>query len=599
MKLNVSSSRSKVDFYIVIKYYKYLKICLLVNILKYCKSRYICFKNLLYIAKVYNRNFMTGRILLSLFCYVVCAVSVYAESSMLQQLDRCMANRQVYVDKKEHRLDSLRNSISKTSADAERLNLYDRMYQEYYTYRYDSAMTYVQRGLALARDIGDTRYEQLFLIHKSLLFATSGLYAEAEQYLNEVSQQELDNTLLCELYTTLYWTYLYRADYSRGSEFATLYIEKKKQALAEALRYSKQHTTYHNYLQAEYEYLVNGDGKKAREYYQQVVDSVSIDTRLYASAAYCLARYHRESGDAQNYIKWLVQSAISDVQCPLKENFAMQELAMYLFENNPDEIDRALRYIKYSMEDAQFYNNRLRILEISKKLPIIVEAYEEKTERQHMHILIALIAFALLCICTLLLLVDIKRKNTILHRQQKELNEQHENVKIKNGQLQEMNNRLMNTNRIRENYLRLFMDLCAIYIEKIDSYKTLVKRKIKANQTADLVKVVGSLKLSEEDAATFFRRFDKAFLELYPDFINKFNMLLRPEERISLNIDGSLPTELRIYALVRLGIKESSEIARLLFYSPQTIYNYRTSMKNKAICRDSFDTDVQSLSIVV
>ncbi|MGM9840715.1 MAG: DUF6377 domain-containing protein [Candidatus Limisoma sp.] len=542
---------------------------------------------------------MTRRIILILFAYVACVASVCADDSMLEQLDRCLANRQIYADKKEHRLDSIRKAIYKTAVDAERLKLYEQMYQEYYTYRYDSAMTYIQRGLALARQVGDKRSENLFAIHKSLLYATSGLYSEAEQNLLEVSKQDLDSELLCELYTTLYWTYLYRADYSSGSEFADFYVEKKKQALAEAIRHCEKSTTYYKYLLAEYEYLITDNGNKAREYYLEVIDSVTVDTRLYASATYCVARYYRENGDAQNYLKWLILSAISDVQCPLKENFAMQELAMYLFENNPEEIDRAMRYINCSMDDAQFYNNRLRIIEISKKMPSIVQAYEQKMDRQHLHIFIALVALALLSVGIMLLLFDIKRKNTILHRQKKELNEQHEAVKTKNEQLQEMNSRLLNTNRIRENYLRLFMDLCAIYIEKIDSYKTLVKRKIKANQTSDLVKIIGSLKLSEEDAAAFFRRFDKAFMELYPDFVDEFNTLLRPDEKISLNIDGSLPTELRIYALVRLGIKESSEIAKLLFYSPQTIYNYRTTVKNKAIRKDTFDNDVQRLSTVV
>lgn len=542
---------------------------------------------------------MKGRFFITLLFCVVSVVAVYADNSMLEQLDKCVENRHIYADKKEHRLDSLRNCILKTSADRERLKLYEQMYQEYYTYRFDSAMIYIQRGLELAGQLGDKHHEHLFTIHKSLLFATSGLYAEAEQNLNEVSKQDLDSALLCELHTTLYWTYLYRADYSRDSEFAFIYGEKKKQALTEALRYCEQHTSYHKYLLGEYEYLVNGNEYKAKEYYQEVLDSVHIETRLYASATYCMARYYRDEGDAQNYIKWLVLSAISDLRGPLKENFAMQELAMYLFEHTPDQIDRAMRYIKCSMEDAQFYNNRLRILEISKKLPLIVDAYEEKMDRQQLYVLIASIALALLSIGTLLLLFKIKRKNIILHQQQKELNVQHENVKTKNGQLQELNNRLIKTNKIRENYLRLFMDLCAIYIEKIDSYKTLVKRKIKANQISDLVKVVSSLKLSEADAATFFRRFDKAFLELYPDFVNDFNTLLRPEEKVSLNIDGSLPTELRIYALVRLGVRESSEIAKLLFYSPQTIYNYRTTMKNKAIKKDSFDSDVQSLSTIV
>lgn len=143
--------------------------------------------------------------------------------------------------------------------------------------------------------------------------------------------------------------------------------------------------------------------------------------------------------------------------------------------------------------------------------------------------------------------------------------------------------------------MRLFMDLCATYISKLNNYRKLVTRKVKAHQTDDLLHSATSAKITEQEAATFYTQFDRAFKELYPTFVDDFNSLLLPDKQISLTKEGALPTELRIYALVRLGVTESAEIATLLFYSPQTIYNYRTAVRKRALRPDSFEEDVQAL----
>jgi TusA-related sulfurtransferase len=176
-----------------------------------------------------------------------------------------------------------------------------------------------------------------------------------------------------------------------------------------------------------------------------------------------------------------------------------------------------------------------------------------------------------------------------LNQQQKKLNEQ----------LNMLNERLVGTNKKREGLAKIYIDLCAKYINRLKSQKTLVQRKIKANQVNELLTLITSSKFSEEDAATFLNRFDKAFLDLYPTFIEEFNALLKSGEKIEVKATNVMTTELRIFALIRLGVSESSEIADLLFYSPQTIYNYRSNTKNRAINRDTFENDVVKLCTVI
>ena len=290
----------------------------------------------------------------------------------------------------------------------------------------------------------------------------------------------------------------------------------------------------------------------------------------------------------QRYEYWSVRSAISDQLCPLKENLSLQELAMHLFQKDERNAERASRYLYFSLDDAKFYHNKLRILGISEKLPGIMAVYERqlyhsKQVRTHQNYLLGVLAVVLLCALVVIL------------RQNKKLNKKEREVSRQNNLLTQMNLQLTQANSRREKYMRLFMDLCALYIGKLNNYQKLVVRKIKAHQEGELVQRANSTKLADNEAIEFYSRFDKAFLELFPSFVEQFNALLRDGKKVEVSNKGGLTTELRIYALVRLGVGESVEIATLLFYSPQTIYNYRTAMRKRAINSDTFEDDVRAL----
>ena len=193
-------------------------------------------------------------------------------------------------------------------------------------------------------------------------------------------------------------------------------------------------------------------------------------------------------------------------------------------------------------------------------------------------------------------LANTNQQLTVLNQQ---LAESNQNQVVLNNQLKELNGKLVDTNKHREGLVSIYIDLCAKYIDKLGKFQTLVKRKIKANQAQELLQTISSARISEEDAATFLNRFDKAFLELYPTFIEEFNVLLNEDARIQPKTPNTLTTELRTFALIRLGVKNTSDIAGLLFLSPQTIYNCRSVIKNKALKKDSFDDDIQHLCTVI
>lgn len=223
-----------------------------------------------------------------------------------------------------------------------------------------------------------------------------------------------------------------------------------------------------------------------------------------------LAFAHNRQGHLEEYERYLILSAISDNICPLKENLSLQELALLIFRQKPEWIERANRYLQYSMDDATFYNNRLRMLEIARKFPGIVNAYQHETIQERKHLTAAVIFISAL---SLLLIISL----FIIRRQLKKVGNAQQTLSKLNQQLSHLNNELLKTNQTREEYVSLFLDLCASYIDKLNRYQELVKRKVKAKQTDDLLKQ-SSTRMSEADTKRFFVNFDTAFLTLYPTF---------------------------------------------------------------------------------
>lgn len=515
------------------------------------------------------------------------------ESRLLSLLDNYTKHRQQYVAKKERKLNNLKMQLRASTNSNTRLTILNRIYKEYYTFCYDSAMVYAQRGLLLAEQKGNTYYTTLNKINRAAVLSIGGFYSQSEALLKEMGNETIPLSLRQYYYYTFAWLYNYWSSFCYQSEFEDDYRYLKKKYLRLAVEYTnKRDTAMYTYLSGELLFLDNPIDRKLLSAYMTALNKSRLDTRVHASAAYCVARYYKEVGNRKLYEKYIVEAAISDMVCPLKENLALQEFSTYLYKRDRKYATRATRYIYYSMEDAKFYNNRLRMLEISSVLPVIASASQEAVSHQErlMRGVLAVVSFLTLALLAM---------SYFGYKQNKWLASSRREVKEQNTQLATLNKRLVATNSRRETYMRLFMDISALYIRKLDEYRKLVSRKIKAGQTADLLKSINRYRLAEEESVAFYNRFDKAFMELYPDFTNELNNLLIPEAQIKLPSPNSLTTEVRIYALMRLGVTDGQEIATLLFYSPQTIYNYKSSMRNKAKNRETFESDINRLCHII
>lgn len=515
------------------------------------------------------------------------------EDELLHRLDQYIARRDEFSSKKEKKLIRMKKKLNLTSGKRERLSLYNQIYREYYTYRYDSAMVYANRGLQLAEQLHDDYYINLNKINRAAVLSTGGFYSQAEDLLLSLKPEDISPKLMQYYYYTLTWVYNYWGAFCERSEFKEEMQDKKRLYLAKTLEYmgNKQSALYY-YLSGELEYLIHRTDKKVLGWYQKALTASPVDSRVHASAAYCIARYYQDNEQMDIYEKYLVKAAISDQVCPLKENLALQELSTYLYNKDAKYAKRVSKYIYCSMEDAQFYNNRLRMVEISRILPLITETNHQQEIRQNRIITASLVVVSIVSLGFLAMMFFVFRINKRLAKSRRE-------VKSQNTLLDELNQKLLNTNKRRETYMRLFMDISAVYIKKLDDYRKLVSRKIKAKQTADLLTAINSYKLSEEEASSFYNRFDKAFMDLYPNFVDEFNQLLLPEKQIVLPAPNSLTKELRIYALMRLGITDGQELATLLFYSTQTIYNYKTAIRKRAKDLTTFDATINQLCNVI
>lgn len=533
--------------------------------------------------------------------FIATATSSMADTNgeLIQRIDSIIDNITQIYGKKQARIDFYKSMAHKSQKPETLLSAYDKLYDEYFVFQFDSAMVYADKAITLADRIGDKFHHDKCRIEKASLLGVGGLYGEAVALLDEIDSTHLDNKLRFDYTIAYYFIYTYLADYCHDYYYSPRYHERANNYLKQAVTMLRPTDSYYNFFWGEYFIYVERNDKRALEHYFKTLSTAPVESRWYAMASYAIANNYSANNNNNKYEEYMLRACISDLLNCTRENLAMQDLAMYLFKKGDDNILLAERYINFAMDDAKNYNNRLRIIEISQKLPVIVSTYREKLSSQNNIMRFALFGVSILFAFVVVLLYFYSRQNQLLARQRHELSESNNLLSSLNDKLNTLNSRLLDTNSRRERLAKLYIDLCAKYIDRLSMFETLVKRKIKVGQVNDLLNTASSSRLSEEDAATFMNSFDTAFLDLYPSFVDEFNALLRTNEQIVPSHKGRLTTELRIYALIRLGVKESSEIAALLFYTPRTIYNYRSTIKSRAINRETFECDVEQLCRVI
>lgn len=527
---------------------------------------------------------MKLRILTAIFVSAFIALQIKA-ASQISRLDEAISKREYFMGLKQHRIDSLKTQLSGRNELDKNLVLYNELFKEYLTFNFDSTMTYVDRAEQLVARSGNYDTLSLVKIHRALSLATSGHFSHAIAILDKIDSRKLSTGTREEYFAACEWTYGVWAEYSDKRTIAPEFTAKSLVYLDSLIDVTNKNTP-------EYTYRIAEKDLRAKRYdmaeknYLSTLGRIPMSSRLYAQAAYALALTYKELENKDKYKEWLINAAISDQMVPLKENLALQQLAMFL-KTEESDLSKANSYLKIALDDAIFYNNRLRMLEIAEKIPDIANVYQETIEKSNTQLKTYILIIGILVVMLTFSIVFVYRQQRKVTKSKDVLSELNEKLKILNQQLSQ-------TNKSREQYVSLFMDLCAAYIEKLNRFPTVLKLKVK--QLSDVTSVADRyVRPSEAETKEMFFNFDSAFLRLYPDFINQFNALLQEGKQIVPKKGDLLNTDLRIYALVRMGITDSNKIATLLFLSSQTIFNHRTQVRNRAINRDSFEKSVMDI----
>lgn len=542
---------------------------------------------------------MKKNCLLCFLLFFSCYSAFAGESldSLLNVLDKTIKEADTYVQIKENKLHELKKEARKTPpVSVERYHLNNDIYLEYKAYSSDSALHYLNENMLLARQLNDKERELKIQLELSYLLSSIGMYMEAADILNSIDRQTLPSSLLGHYYTCYEHVYFEAgAAQPRYKMFASRYAK-----LSHAYRDSMQVTldpSSATYLWLrETQLREAGKYDEALEFSDRRLAESSFGTPQYALVAYQRFRLFESMGKKDEHLYYLVLSAISDVRSAIKEQSSLMVLAQEL--NSKGDLKRAYDYINFSWEISQFYKTRLRSWMNITPLSMINGNYQDIIKQQNRELLIYITCVALLALLLVIALIYIYRQMKALSIAKKGLQEVNERLFSLNEELEEVNRHLRSTNLelsesnlIKEAYIARFFKLCSVYVDRLQAYRKLVNKKLQCGQVAELLKMTHfSNDIVTVEVQELYANFDSAFLHLFTNFVESLNALLLPEEQIVLKPDELLNTELRIFALIRLGIKDSSQIAELLHYSVNTIYNYRSRVKTKArVSRDDFE----------
>lgn len=524
---------------------------------------------------------------------------------IFSKLDEMILRREEYRGMKEERIRMLQKQFNNQVSIEESFYVNKLFYEEFYVYNADSAMAYADKNLDIALQLKRKDWEYVWKINKSFLLSATGLLKEAEDELKSVPVKELSGDVLTDYYGQMVYLWSHFGQYtgSQSENVQRSYLDKERMYRDSVYSVVKpSHPLYLWYKGCYFQYQGEDEMRKVIPELTQVLDSASLETRYDAMNAYILGSIYRDLGDMDNYMKYLAYSSMADITSCNKDIASLEELGTFLFSLG--DIDRAYSYINYCLQNALFYNNRVRIMGISGIIDQINGVYQEHMRQQGERVRSYLVIVSVLSVVLLLSIIYIyfklrqlatsrsklREMNGELNRHvydlseaQKQLKEVNDKLQALNVELKDVNAQLRESNYVKEEYIGYVFSICSNYINKLDEYRKNINRKIKTNQIDEVKAMTDRPTMAQKELKEFYKNFDAIFLHVYPSFVSDFNELLLPEERIVLKEGELLNTELRIYALVRLGINDSVKIAEFLHCSPQTVYNNRLKVRNKAI----------------
>ena len=535
--------------------------------------------------------------LLTRFLFAICLIylpaTAVAESTgwkrQLAEVDRAVAEAPRYVAQREASIGEARNAFGDARQTAARYECALRLYELYKPFISDSAFYFLQEGVKLAEQLGDRSEVVRCRALMALRCSNIGMYDEALMILDSISTDGVSREALGEYYRARNNVYNELAYYTRLDNMRATYqrLEARFDSLMQATLPADDPYCF---LHRELHLMNDGQLEASLAVNDQWLRTVTPGSHPYALVA--LYRYleYMAQGDSVQMMHWLCESVLADVRNGVLDQGSMWELANQLMIRGDN--DRAYRYINFTMDCAGRYGSRQRLWQNAPLMNDIAKNYKAQSERTTRQLWVMLGCISVLAVLLLCVLFFLNRRNRQLDVARKALNDT-------NARLAALNDELKEANSVKDEYIGRFLSLCAQYVDKLDNYRKMVNRKMKNKELDELFQITKSTELKEREIEELNHNFDSVFLHLFPHFVSDINALLLPEYQIHLKDESRLTTDLRIFALIRLGIDDSSKIAEFLHYSVNTIYNYRARLKNGAVDnRGQFERKVKEIGML-
>lgn len=545
-------------------------------------------------------------LLIAFFACTLAAFGIHScneakDDPLLERLDETLEMKETYQGYFKERISVLNDVLAEQNDPDQIYNIRKRLALAYKPNSFDSTLNFLLSNRALAASEGDRlkEMETDFMLVEA--YTKAGYHIEASEILSGYSAESVPAEMLQAYYSA---AHCFNGETMAYTSSDATYAEKEARRdhfRTLVLQMIEEGTLYWYDLKRE-EAEASGDVLKSREYARKMIECTEVNTPDYARAAYFYAHTFRKEPQNPERQEWLIRSAIADVMCATNDYASLNEISRMLFERG--DIDRAFKYLAdHCMTDALAYNGKLRAWQISQFFPEIERAYQAKHARQTRRMAGVMAVAVGLLIILLLLMIFIFKRQQILDSMRRKLQESYLQIDERNRDLVSINSRLVSLNaqiqeadKVKQEYIALFLSILSENISKTRQYRNHVLKSIRQGKTQMLVEEIENLPSLDDDILEFYKMFDETFVNLYPDFVERFNGLLADGAAIVPKGDDILTPELRIFALIKLGITDSSKIASLLHYSANTIYNYRAKIKNKARgSRDEFEAAVRNI----
>ena len=547
-----------------------------------------------------NRTFVPmKRFILMLMVMLGGTLGMQAQElrALLLELDRCVERKQSYRAERHERIDSLRQQME-NAPDALLMEVYEAMVQAYSHFQTDSALFYLDKLNELQEVKDNPQKHTQVALERAEQLAIMGAYSDAEVIVQKLNTAEMEQEERTRYYHVCRTIYGWMADYMSSTPSLSKELRHKTDLYRDSIIQTDSDPLSRDIVKAD-QLLAKGKAEEAKRLIERYIDHVEKEQKSYVH--YILADVYRQKNNTKEEMRHLALVAIEDLRRGVTEYAALPLLATKLKEQS--EVERAYNYLFCSLEDANFCNAKLRSMEISEMFPIIEKSYKQKermarqTERA---LLLGVTVMMIMLVLAVLYLRSQMHKLTQTRHRLSIANDQLEQANrllgMRNDTLLESNTMLQQMDRVKEEYIALFLDRCQKNLSAMEKYRKSLLKLAKSNQQSELIKKLKDDALIEAEQEKLYADFDEAFLDLHPNFVEKFNALLHPEERIIPKRHERLNTELRIFALIRLGVTDTAQIAQFLDYSMPTIYNYRSRIRNKSIySKEEFDKKLMEL----